>query len=376
MRQQSIDKTIIELTKKLYKLYPLTSDDIIKKNDGIYYWKGKKIISIKEWNELYDKNSISKDNYKNILVSRKPLQYFPDDYNDSIFSFEVADDLKLEAKQWDSQYFELLEFRKNSTLGRKKCSKCLLSASLDDPIFDGIERVFARIVSNHCKTDQIRYPCKVMNIFECPFVSKNDNDKNREESKYPYKREELFALQRIAFAIELTISHFLEITRNNEIIYQVDFENDRVQESHTNCYGEPQNWGWKNNIKQELSKVKPILNIKIRNKHDIYNILINREKLEYLLEEYNQNQEEGGLSVEQQIVKDNRDIILDFTLNNKDSIKVEDLKVSEPIYKCYKEKSKCSICGILSNIYCINCENNDKVWLCVDHWQQHAIEEH
>ena len=52
--------------------------------------------------------------------------------------------------------------------------------------------------------------------------------------------------------------HFLKLTKNNEIIYEVDFENDRVQEIHTNYNGEPESWGWNDNVKEQLSKVKPI----------------------------------------------------------------------------------------------------------------------
>ncbi len=40
------------------------------------------------------------------------------------------------------------------------------------------------------------------------------------------------------------------------------------------------------NVKEQLSKVKPISNIVIRDEQDIYNILTNREKLECLLQEY------------------------------------------------------------------------------------------
>jgi hypothetical protein len=40
------------------------------------------------------------------------------------------------------------------------------------------------------------------------------------------------------------------------------------------------------NIKEQLSKVKSISSIVIRDEQDIYNILTNREKLEYLLQEY------------------------------------------------------------------------------------------
>ena len=78
-----------------------------------------------------------------------------------------------------------------------------------------------------------------MNIFSCPFESKRILSIEKEiESKYPYKREDLFALHQISFAIEQAITTFFEITKNNEIIYEVDFENDRVQEIHTKSLSE------------------------------------------------------------------------------------------------------------------------------------------
>ena len=204
--------------------------------------------------------------------------------------------LKEETQKWNNDYYELLEYRKNPTFGKQKCSKCLLSGSNDDPIFVGIEKVFARIVSNQCNDNGaannhsdgvITYHCNIMNIFSCPFESRKSYNENEEiESKYPYKREDLFALQQISFAIEQAISTFFEITKDNEIIYEVDFENDRVQEIHTKYNGEPESWGWKENVKEQLSKVKPISNIVIRDEQDIYNILTNREKLEYLFQEY------------------------------------------------------------------------------------------
>ena len=63
-------------------------------------------------------------------------------------------------------------------------------------------------------------------------------------NQYPYTKEKLFTLQRISFAIEQAITTFFETTKNNEIIYEVDFVNDRVQEIHTNYNGEPESWGW------------------------------------------------------------------------------------------------------------------------------------
>ena len=298
----NLDKTIKELTNRLDTVYPAFSSSNKIKHDGINYWKGKRIISVTKWNELYEKNSIYTDRYKIILISIEPLQYFPDEYNGSISSFK--EELKEEAEKWNTEYYELLEFRKNPTLGRNKCIRCILSTHLDDPLFVGIEKVIARIVSNHCKNknlksisnvdnDLVSYPCRVMNFFQCPF--------ERNNNQYSYTKENLFTLQRVAFAIEQAITTFFEITKDNEIIYEVDFVNDRVHEIHTKYNGEPESWGWHENVNEQLSKVKPISNIIIRDVQDIYNILTNREKLECLFQEYERQQLE-----EQQVCYDEK----------------------------------------------------------------------
>jgi hypothetical protein len=417
----NLDKTIKELTDRLNIVHPYSSYSSIShqnSNDGVNYWKGKKIISVEYWNDIYKRNSTHTDAYKITLTSRIPLQYFPDDYNGSISSLSVIDDeLKEAGEKWNKDYYELLEYRKNSILGKRKCTKCLLSGSNDDPIFIGIEKVIARIVSDQCNNnnsinnvdnDLISYPCKIMNFFQCPFESKENNssiieNNKNEESKYQYKREDLFTLHQISFAIEQAITTFFEIPKQNEIIFEVDFENDRIQEIHTNYNGEPESWGWQKNVKEQLSKVKPISNIKIRDEQDIYNILTNREKLEYLFQEYEkeinhqleEKQEELELEYlkpevkakmkdefkqynKEQIVilKENKQKIIDFLLENKDSIRIDDLKIYEPIYKCYRQKGNCIICNTLTNIICINCKYNKEVWLCTNNWNQHAIKNH
>jgi hypothetical protein len=467
----NLDKTIKELQNRLDIVHPYSDsfdNNHRNRNDGINYWKGKKIIYTKNWNDLYEKNSIYTNAYTTLLTSRKPLQYFPNDYNGSISSIRVIEELNEEAQKWNIEYHELLEYRKNPTLGKQKCSKCLLSGSLDDPIFNGIEKVFARIVMKHCNNnnsgsqDFISYHCNVMNLYSCPFKSKEEFDSKRDEkdetTKYPYTREDLFSLHQISFAIEQAISTFFEITKQNEIIFEVDFANDRVQEIHTKYNGEPESWGWQKNINDQLFKVKPISNIVIRDENDIYNILTNKEKLEYLIEEYenknshrlaneeeqlccdekspcvlnddnNSNEkkimmnvdignynndyldshkgknrhskkiedkqeldkenikpdpeskikEEFEKSVREQIIllKENKEAIIDFLLGNKDSIRIEDLKIYEPIYKCYKEKGNCHICNGVSNIICKNCSSDNKErWLCINHWKQYRIDNH
>ena len=59
-------------------------------------------------------------------------------------------------------------------------------------------------------------------------------------------------------------------------------------------------------------------------------------------------------------------------IENIDSIRVEDLKIYEPVYKCFREKGHYHICNISSNIICKN--YNENIWICVDHWQQHLRE--
>ena len=82
----NLDKTIKELQDRLDEVHPYSNSFVNhqNRNDGINYWKGKKIISIQVWNDLYQKSSTYTNTYKSILISRKPLQYFPDDYKSSI----------------------------------------------------------------------------------------------------------------------------------------------------------------------------------------------------------------------------------------------------------------------------------------------------
>ena len=92
----NLDKTIKKVTNRLDVVHPYSAFSTTtyqnNRNDGINYWKGRKIISTKDWNNLYEKRSTYTNNYKTILTSRKPLQYFPDDYNSSISVSVIIED--------------------------------------------------------------------------------------------------------------------------------------------------------------------------------------------------------------------------------------------------------------------------------------------
>lgn len=128
-----------------------------------------------------------------------------------------------------------------------------------------------------------------------------------------------------------------------------------IQKQETDQY-KGENTHSKNNTKEEgldIEYLKPELKAKIK------------EEIEKCDREQNR------------LLKQNKQTIINFLLVNKDSIRVEDLKIYEPVYKCYREKGNCKICNSLSNIICISCSNyKNEIWLCTSHWEQHAIEKH
>ena len=52
------------------------------------------------------------------------------------------------------------------------------------------------------------------------------------------------------------------------------------------------------------------------------------------------------------LLKQNKQTIIDLIIDNKNSIKIEILKIYEPVYKCYREKGNCYIYNSSSNIIC------------------------
>jgi hypothetical protein len=79
------------------------------------------------------------------------------------------------------------------------------------------------------------------------------------------------------------------------------------------------------------------------------------------------------------LLQENKQNIIDFLSVNIDSIRIEDLKIYEPVYKCYRQKGHCHTCNNISNVICISCnnyQNNEEIWLSTNHWQEHTIDKH
>jgi hypothetical protein len=117
----NLDKLInhYNLFERLNKLYPDTSSN--NRNDGISYWKGKKIVSLAEWRKIANSNKVFQHGNEH-QRTKEALQYFPDDYSSLIFPFGVEEELEEAANKWYLQYIELMEYRKNPKYYKTECN--------------------------------------------------------------------------------------------------------------------------------------------------------------------------------------------------------------------------------------------------------------
>ena len=139
-----LDKSIDKLSKRIERIHHPTYDngsDGNAKNNGIKYWKGRKIVSLNEWKKIA--NHIEYCDFgasSGKLRIDEALQYFPDDYNEYLFAFGIPSGYEDKANNWYSDYKELMEYMRNPSYGRTKCFHCLLSPDGEDPIFFGLNR--------------------------------------------------------------------------------------------------------------------------------------------------------------------------------------------------------------------------------------------
>jgi hypothetical protein len=232
-----------------------------------YFWKGKKIVSLDQWLQIEGNYGL-----------KAALQYFPHNFQCGFFPyiFDNIEDksLKAEADQWYSDYVTLLEYSKNAEYGKTKCYGCLLSPYREEAaIFIGINKVLSRSLDSDTDIDGgvSVYPCKVLNRFACPYDRKIFVAAKQEYSATKrYDVDYLFYLSELTFAVELALAKA-----------------------------------------QEEDSV-----FRIRSAADTYQVLTNKETLEKVLQQ--------GLKEEHVQYKDK---IVEFFVNMKDRIKVEDLTV-------------------------------------------------
>ena len=229
-------------------------------------WRGKEIIPLNEWTHLKG--------------TPYALQYFPEDFDRS-HTFLTESELKNSderTRKWYSDYLDLMDYKRNPNYGRTKCFHCLLSPERDDPIFIGINRLVAKglVIDNNYTPPE--YPCSVVNRFKCPY-----EDGKQSDTKFDVKY--LFDLANIAFAVEIALAVARKDTSPTQI----------------------------------------------KNKQDLYQALTNRETFDMMLEQgldYVSSDKEAFDDVSRfdQLQKDNMDKIVDYFMNIKDKIKLEELR--------------------------------------------------
>jgi len=260
----NLDRSIHNLSKRIERLDSSDCDV-----DDSNHRRGKEIIPLNDWIELRG--------------SPYALEYFPDDFN-RFQTFLSENDLKdsnEQTRKWYFDYLDLMEYKRNPNYGRVKCFHCLLSPDGDDPIFIGINKLVAKGLENDKddnKKTPIEYPCSIANRFECPYGKGKESDAR-------FNVEDLFDLAKMAFAVEIAFA----VAR------------------------------------------KDTSSVQIKNKQDLYQALTNRETFDMVLDQgldYVLSDKETfhDKSIFAQLQQDKREKIVDYFMNIKDMVKLEELR--------------------------------------------------
>jgi hypothetical protein len=209
---------------------------------------------------------------KNNCGLKVALQYFPNDFPRSGFTFILCgikdQTLMHEAELWCSDFERLMEYRRNAEYGKTKCFRCLISTDREESgIFIGINKVISRALD----IDGVPvYPCQVLNRFECPYDKNISRDVVEEGITDKPDVDYLFHLSELAFAVEFALAK----AREEDSVF---------------C---------------------------IKSAEDVYKVLTDKETLGKVLDQ--------GLKEKHKQYKAK---IIEFFVNIKDRIKVEDLRV-------------------------------------------------
>jgi hypothetical protein len=296
-----LDKLINDskLVERLDKLDPDNASG--SKNDGINYWKGKKIVSMAEWKKKIGRNDKPFQEGREDQRIKEALQYFPDDYEKSLFTFVVPLELKEAGDKWYNQYLELMQFRNNLKCSRLLCFGCLLCPDKEKSgKLVGISRLIAKAIevdseeeeeddnSNSTTTTPPLYPCPVLNRFKCPYDRKEMKEKQKYQQHLVRNEEEVKEEKEDSNSYDVDYLFLLSD-------YSFRLESAFIK------------------AKKEGSAVP------VKNVEDIYNALTDRETLDKLLQQ----------ELDEELLE-YKDEIVEFFMSIKDTIRMEDLTFYNP----------------------------------------------
>jgi hypothetical protein len=168
---KNLDRDLDKLDDKLAKLWPEPGNGHGKEDNGTSWWKGKWLITTKQWKKIADENGIP-----------AALEYFPSGFLSPLVIHALSrfSEQDPAIRQWYSDYLELMEYKRDPDYGKTKCFRCLLCPERDEEggIFMGIDKVMSRSLNVDTPDEGNRivpvsaYPCPVLNRFKCPFDRK------------------------------------------------------------------------------------------------------------------------------------------------------------------------------------------------------------
>ena len=337
-------------------------------------WKGKKLVSVEKWEKMKNKEQ----------VQHEMLHYIPDGYVSNPFSYSKDEELWNKRNEWYKLYLEFLEERKFPKYGASKCGGCILQPGIYKEYnfdFNLKEIMLTGIRDKKC---EIKFPCGVLNIFECPY----GQDKNANNA--------LFTLRDMYEIITSALTHAKTLTMlGNNHTFEVDFESNWF-EGYSDIRFRPNTWG---TVEKNLSGLS-LSKIPIRTIQDIYNVLTNRESLDTILEQYlkHTSNYESCTENDSKHLKEMKKSIIDYFVSIKNQIKIQDIMIGNGLnfeeekqyfkdqerlsewfekndkeyYPFRKGSGKCVLCRKFANIHCTNCD----VWVCVNHWREHGLDTH
>ena len=331
------------------------------------FWKGKKIISIEEWNKK--KNNISKTEYL--------LNCLPEDYVEMPFN-RIIDYGHYEVKieEWRKDYHEYMEELKSPGYGERWCRSCILHPYPHPAMPKSIREIILKAF------DDKEYPCSVVNKFKCPYGQFQENSKN-----------ELINAENVCHNLSLALMNAEDQTKRFDAQYRrIDFEGEAKKILGIDNEIENQPY-YTDEIKHLKSLKLPLRTIK-----DLYQILINRKKLSWVFDQHistiEKEKKKRGIPFSKTNAKKIKNFALSFISKIKHKIRLEDLKdlhnrnlkeereeqlrhedARKFIIKMEPEryqKNKLNFgeyidCRKFGNIFCKNCEK----WLCYNHWEKH-----
>jgi hypothetical protein len=369
----TIRKRIDALNKKLDE----KEESATKESEGLPFWSGKKIVSVKQWRSIANGGG-----YEEVI------KYIPNGFIDQPL-------LELTTKKgagrrykdeqynkWMNDYYDYLHYSRNPQLGERYCQKCLLEDDKEQQIHSalGLRKVLRELIqqvlssknkeiassslssSNNSKTISpndnriqneeqraqavsaankqerkrdtkvirkqlplitIDYPCSVHNRFKCPYQESSEANDDALVSIGTYLEVIYNAL---LYAHTLTY-------QIRDYTYKADLTTKDGKIETISKYGCGLFRDSSKRLGVELESLKQP-KVPIESIHDIYKALTDREKLDIILKQYLEHRMRDsqdyrdGLYLDHDKRKEMNNLrrsIVDWFIQIKDHIRIEDL---------------------------------------------------